>query len=187
MIRSLRGLFFILPLCLFIFHVSPVRSETITVFAAASLKDSLDVVGQLYAKENGTEIKYSFASSAVLAKQIENGAPADVFISADLKWMDYLASKRLIRNETRRNLLGNSLVVIAPRSSSLNDIHFTQDEFAKILSESRIATGDVNSVPAGLYAKAAFEKFGLWPLVEPKLAQRMSARHLLSYRVGKLN
>lgn len=157
------------------------RAETITVFAAASLKETLEAAGELFSAKTGTEIRYSFASSSVLAKQIENGAPADLFASADLKWMDYLDAKQRLQRETRINLLGNELVVVAPHSSHLMQIDFTRDAFEKILATSRLATGDVTSVPVGMYAKSAFESLGLWQSVEPRLAQTENVRAALAF------
>jgi len=156
-------------------------NNPVLVFAAASLKESLEEAGKSFTAETGTDVKFSFAASSALAKQIEAAAPADLFASADLKWMDYLEEKNLIRSQTRSNLLGNSLVVVAPATSALSALDFTPDAFAKALSDGRLATGEVNSVPVGMYAKYALQKLGLWTIVEPKLAQTDNVRAALAF------
>ncbi|MEI6574120.1 MAG: molybdate ABC transporter substrate-binding protein [Alphaproteobacteria bacterium] len=156
-------------------------NDPILVFAAASLKESLEEVGKSFTAGTGTEVKFSFAASSALAKQIEAAAPADIFASADLKWMDYLEEKKLIRSETRNNLLGNTLVVVAPTISALSTLDFIPDAFAKALGDGKLATGEVNSVPVGIYAKNALRKFGLWTIIEPKLAQTDNVRAALAF------
>jgi molybdate transport system substrate-binding protein len=160
-----------------------VRAEVppITVFAAASLKDVLEEAGHSFTASGGPEVRFSFASSGTLAKQIENGAPADLFASADLQWMDYLGDKKLIDTASRVELLGNTLVVVAPASSSLSTLDFTAESFTKALGNGRLATGEIHSVPVGIYAKAALEKLGLWPVVEPRLAQTDNVRAALLF------
>jgi molybdate transport system substrate-binding protein len=154
--------------------------ETVTVFAAASLKNALDAAGKAFTAGSGLEIRASYAASSALARQIESGAPADLFASADLEWMDDLAGKHLIRPETRVNLLGNRIVVVAPRDGKITDVPFTPDGFAAALGpDGRLATGEVNSVPIGKYAKAAFEKLGLWTGLQPRLAQADNVRAAL--------
>lgn len=160
---------------------STLRAETFTVFAAASLKETMEAAGKIFSERTGHEIQFSFASSAALAKQIENGAPADLFASADLNWMNYLENKNLIHRDTRQNRLGNELVVVAPAISVLTEIDFTREAFARILETSRLATGEVNSVPVGIYAKSAFQNLGLWPIIEPKLAQAENVRATLAF------
>lgn len=156
-------------------------AETATVFGAASLKNALDNAGKAFTAQTGIEIKASYAASSVLARQIESGAPADLFASADLEWMDYLDKKKLIRPETRINLLANRLVVVAPKDAKENEVPFTVESFAKVLgADGRLATGEVNSVPVGKYAKAAFEKLGLWGTVQPRLAQADNVRAALA-------
>ena len=161
--------------------VSAARAaETTTVFAAASLKNALDNAGKAFTAKSGVEVKASYAASSALARQIESGAPADLFASADLEWMDYLAKKNLIRPETRVNLLGNRIVVIAPKDAATADLPFTAEGFSAALGpEGRLATGEVNSVPIGKYAKAAFEKLGLWGGLQPRLAQADNVRAAL--------
>ncbi len=156
-------------------------AETATVFAAASLKNALDNAGKAFAARSGVGIKTSYAASSALARQIESGAPADLFASADLEWMDYLDKKGLIKADTRVNLLGNRLVVVAPKDAPTTAVAFTADAFAQALGpEGRLATGEVASVPIGKYAKAAFEKLGLWSALQPRLAQADNVRAALA-------
>lgn len=158
------------------------QDQPIIVFAAASLKNALDEIAAEWTKANKVEVKISYAASSALAKQIENGAPADLFISADLKWMDYVADKKLIRANTRQNLLGNTLVLIAHRDGKFKDIKIGPNfDLAGLLGNNRLAVGQVDSVPAGLYAKAALEKLGVWKSVERKLAQAENVRVALAY------
>lgn len=163
--------------------LSPASAEdkTITVFAAASMKNALDEVDAAYTARTGVKITASYAASSVLAKQIEQGAPADVFVSADTDWMDYALSKKTINELTRVNLLGNSIVLIAPKDSEINNVTISQGfDLAKLAGDGRIATGDVKSVPAGKYAKAALEKLGAWQAVESKFAMAESVRAALT-------
>ena len=162
---------------------APVASaqKTVTVFAAASLKNALDEAAALFQKAQGAEIKSSYAASLTLAKQIEAGAPADIFISADAASMDYLAEKKLIKPETRVDLLGNTLVVVAPSSSPLKSLAFTKEAFLSALGSGRIATGDPASVPVGKYAKAAFEKLNLWSTLESRFAFTDNVRSALVF------
>jgi molybdate transport system substrate-binding protein len=156
--------------------------DTLVVFAAASLKNSLDDTNAAFTKATGVKVTASYAASSALAKQIEGGAPADVFISADLKWMDYLAEKKLIKLDTRYNLLGNRLVLIAPKDSKLDSVKIERGfDIAKLAGDGRIAVADVKAVPAGLYAKAALEKLGAWKAAEPKLAQAENVRATLAF------
>src|SRR5262245_17973296 len=159
-----------------------VAQEQITVFAAASLKNALDDTNAAFTKATGIKVTASYAASSALAKQIEQSAPADVFISADLQWMDYLAERKLIKPDTRVNLLGNKLVLIAPTDSKLATMTIGQGfDIAKLAGDGRIAVADVKSVPAGLYAKAALEKLGAWQAAEPKLAQAENVRATLAF------
>jgi len=161
----------------------PASAQTVpvTVFAAASLKDVLEEAGKAFIAAGGPEVRFSFASSATLAKQIENGAPADLFASADMAWMAYVAEKNLIKPETRTNLLGNSLVIVAPQDAPLTALAWTPEAVTKALGTGRIAIADIKSVPAGLYAKTALEKLGLWAAVEDHLAQTENVRAALVF------
>lgn len=157
-------------------------SQPIVVFAAASMKNALDEIAGEWSKTNKTEVKISYAASSALAKQIENGAPADLFISADLKWMDYVQEKKLAKSGTRQNLLGNTLVLIARKDEKFKDVKIEPNfDLAKLLGNDRLAVGQVDSVPAGIYAKAALEKLGVYKSVEPRLAQAENVRVALAY------
>jgi molybdate transport system substrate-binding protein len=156
------------------------QDKTITVFAAASMKNALDEVNTLFSKQSGIKVVASYAASSALMKQIEQGAPADLFLSADVDWMDYGEKHGLIKNDTRFNLLGNRLVLIAPRDSKINNVNIAPGfDLAGLAGGGRIATGDVRAVPAGLYAKAALEKLGVWSSVEPKMAMAENVRAAL--------
>ena len=156
------------------------RAQAPTVLAAASLKDALDEVALLY--KNGKNVKptLAYGSSAALARQIENGAPADIFISADLDWMAYLEKKDLLAPGTRRNLLGNRLVLIAPAKQPVKLQPAPGFPIAKALGSGRIALAEPNSVPAGKYAKAALEKLGVWDQVAPRVAAAENVRAALA-------
>jgi molybdate transport system substrate-binding protein len=161
--------------------VAMAQDKGLVVFAAASLKNALDDVNAAFTKAANVKVTASYASSAVLIKQIENGAPADIFASADLEWMDYGAQKKLIKTGTRFNLLGNRLVLIASKDSALGNVNIGPGfDLAKLAGDSRIATGDVKSVPAGMYAKAALEKLDAWKNAEPKLAMTENVRVALT-------
>ena len=157
------------------------QEKTLTVFAAASMKNALDEVDAAYTKKTGVNLKVSYAASSVLMKQIEQGAPADVFVSADLDWMDYGSQKKVIKDDTRVNLLGNKIVLIAPKDSKIDHVTIGPGfDLAKLAGDGRVTTGDVKSVPVGKYAKAALEKLGAWAAVEPKMAMAESVRAALA-------
>ena len=156
------------------------QDKTITVFAAASLKNALDDINTAYTGRSGTRVTVSYAASSALIKQIENGAPADVFASADLDWMDYGAQKDVINASTRVNLLGNRLVLIAPKDSKVDNVTIGQGfNLAALAGDGRIATGDVQSVPVGKYAKTALEKLGSWQAAQNKFAMTDNVRAAL--------
>ncbi len=156
--------------------------ETITVFAAASLRNALDDVDAAFAKATGVKVTASYAASSALAKQITQGAPADVYVSANIKWMDFLDQKKLLVRGTRVDLLGNRLVLIAPKESKLDHVEIAKGfDIAKLAGSGRIAVADVKAVPAGLYAKAALTSLGAWKAAEPKLAQAENVRATLAY------
>ncbi|HYP57569.1 MAG TPA: molybdate ABC transporter substrate-binding protein [Beijerinckia sp.] len=150
------------------------------VFAAASMKTALDAIAAAWKADTGKSPAISYASSAVLAKQIEQGAPVDIFISADLQWMDYLDKAKLIKPGTRRNLLGNALVLIEPADAATNLKIAPGFDLAGATGDSRIAVCTIASCPGGIYAKQAFENLGIWSSVEPKLAQADSIRSALN-------
>jgi molybdate transport system substrate-binding protein len=151
----------------------------VIVFAAASLKNALDAISAAWEQESGQTVKASYAASSTLAKQMEQDAPAQIFISADLDWMDYVAAKILIKKESRSDLLGNKLVLIAPKDSPASLDLKPGADLAKALGNGRLAMGNVDSVPAGKYGKAALEKLGLWDAVSNKLAEAESVRAAL--------
>jgi molybdate transport system substrate-binding protein len=156
------------------------QERTITVFAAASMKNALDDIDAAYTAKTGVKVTVSYGPSSGLAKQIEQGAPADVFISADTDWMDYAISKKNINESTRMNLLGNTIVLIAPKDSKVDNVNIGQGfDLAKLAGDGKIATGDVKSVPVGKYAKAALEKLGSWQAAEPKFAMADNVRAAL--------
>lgn len=156
-------------------------AEKITVFAAASLTNALQDIAQQYKKEKQVEVVASFASSSTLARQIEAGAPADLFISADQKWMDYAVGKATVETVTRVNLLTNSLVVVAPEASEQAPFTITEKtNWLALLKGGRLATGNPSHVPAGIYAKDALTKLGAWNTLEPKLAPAEDVRGALA-------
>src|SRR3984885_486831 len=147
------------------------QDRSLTTFAAASMKNALDEVDAAYTAKTGVKIVASYAASSVLAKQIEQGAPADIFVSADTDWMDYAIAKKSINEPTRINLLGNSIVLIAPKDSKIDNVEIGQGfDLAKLIGDGKIATADVKSVPVGKYAKASLEKLGAWNAAEAKFA-----------------
>ena len=155
--------------------------ERMVVFAAASLKDALDEINAAYKQANGVEVVTSYAGSSQLIKQIEQGAPAEVFISADLESMDYGVEKKAVQGATRIDLVGNRLVLVAPADSRTNNVTVNSGfDLAGLAGNGLIATGDVRSVPAGRYAEAALRKLGLWQAVQPKLAMVENVRVALT-------
>jgi len=182
---------YVAPFCLSLFAVTlglaatglPARAQekTLTVFAAASMKNALDDVNAAYTKKSGVKVVTSYAASSTLMKQIEQGAPADVFVSADLDWMDYGSKKQVIRDDTRVNLLGNKIALIAPKDSKITSVAIGQGfGLAKLAGDGRVVTGDVRAVPVGKYAKAALEKLGAWAAVKPKMAMAENVRAALA-------
>lgn len=155
-------------------------ADTVTVFAAASLKNALDDVNAACEAEVGEKATISYAASSALAKQIEEGAPADVFVSADLDWMKYLSDKNLTKKDTEVQLLGNSIVLVAPADSTAATEIAPNFELAKLLGEGRLAMANVDSVPAGKYGKAALKKLGVWASVEGQVAQAENVRAALA-------
>jgi molybdate transport system substrate-binding protein len=154
--------------------------ENVVVFAAASLKNALDEIAATWSKDTAKPApRISYAASSALAKQIEQGAPADLFISADLDWMDYLAGKNLIKADTRFNLLGNKIVLIAPKDAKTTSVAIKGADLAKALAGGRLSMANVDSVPVGKYGKAALEKLGAWNDVKEQLAQAENVRAAL--------
>ena len=155
------------------------KAGPVIVFAAASLKNALDDAAGAWKKDTGKEAKMSYAASSVLAKQMEQDAPAEIFISADLEWMNYAAGKNLIEADSRFDFLGNKLVLIAPKDAKVSLEMKAGADLAGALAGGRLAMGNVDSVPAGKYGKTALEKLGLWSSVSDKLAQAESVRAAL--------
>jgi len=155
--------------------------KPLVVFAAASLTDAINEVGAAFTRETGIPIKSSYAASSALAKQIEAGAPADLFMAADEDWMDYLDKKYLVVKSTRHDLLGNKLVLIAPADSTAKVKITTGPALVKSIGGARVATGDPDSVPVGKYAKAALTQMGAWEAFEPKLVRAENVRAALAY------
>lgn len=158
------------------------QEQSLTVFAAASLRNALNEVNAAFTKATGVKVTASYAATSALAKQIEQGAPADIFASADLKWMDYAIAHKFAVPATRINLLGNRLVLIAPKTSKFDHIDIAKGfDIAKLAGDSRIAVADTRAVPAGRYAKAALTALGAWTAAEAKLAQAENVRAALAY------
>ena len=156
------------------------RAAQVTVFAAASLKEAMDAQAHRFESATGDKVVVSYAASSALAKQIVNGAPADVFVSADLDWMDYLARRKLVAPGTRFDLLKNSLVLIAP-AQSFSTLRITPGfALAAALGDGRLAVANPESVPAGKYAKDALEHLGVWMSVEHRLARTENVRAALA-------
>ena len=174
-----------MTLWLLLFCLPSLAAQTdnppLIVFAAASLTNALQEVGDAFTKDSSVPVKFSFAASSALARQIENGAPADVFFSADLEWMDYLQTRKLIQVATRHDVLGNQLVLVALADSKIVlqiGPHFA---LAKILGTGRLATGDPDSVPVGRYAREALTNLGVWNEVEARLVRADSVRSALAF------
>ena len=156
------------------------HSDGITVFAAASLGESLDAVAKSFESASGRKVTVSYAGSNALARQIENGAPADVFISADTDWIDYVEQKGLVAPGSRRTLLANDLVLVAPALSTIQVKLAKGVDIAKVLGAKRIALANPDAVPAGKYAKAAFTALGAWGAIEAKVAAADNVRAALA-------
>jgi molybdate transport system substrate-binding protein len=160
-------------------HAQTAPASDVLVFAAASLQTALDALTPQIEKATGAHLKASYAASSALARQIENAAPADIFISADLDWMDYVAARHLIQPATRVNLLGNQLVLIAPADKAVSLKIGPNFALAQTLGADRLAVADPASVPAGKYAKAALTSLGVWDSVANQLASAENVRAAL--------
>jgi molybdate transport system substrate-binding protein len=182
MMHRLAGLFAAFAiLCGSVSSPALAQDKSLTVFAAASMKNALDDIDAASTAKSGVKIAASYAASSALAKQIEQGAPADIFLSADTDWMDYTTAKKAIDEPTRVNLLGNSIVLIAPKDSKVDNVAIGSGfDLAKLAGDGKIATADVKSVPVGKYAKASLEKLGAWTAAEPKFAMTENVRAALA-------
>jgi len=169
----------LLALCLLLAPLT-VRAQELTVFAAASLTDAMKDVSAQWAQAGHQPLRLSFGSSSTLARQIEQGAPANLFASADEKWMDYLADKKLIVAETRKDLLGNDLVLVVPADKPQHVTIGPAFNLVGMLGPNgRVATGDPAHVPVGIYAEQALKKLGIWDAVAPHLASTADVRAAL--------
>lgn len=148
-------------------------AEQITVFAAASMKDVIEEAAKQFKEKDGIDVVASFAASSVLAKQVEAGAPASIFVSADLDWMDYLQERKLIEDESRAVIAGNALVIATHKDKADSDLE-------KLLG-ARFAMGDPSNVPAGKYGKAALEHLNIWGKVEGNAVFTENVRVALQY------
>jgi molybdate transport system substrate-binding protein len=156
------------------------RAQTLTVFAAASLTDAMKDISEMWVKAGHEAPRMSFDSSSTLARQIQQGAPVNVFASADEKWMDFLTKANMIAPDTRHDLLGNDLVLIVPASHPIHvDIGPEFDLSALLGPDGRLATGDPAHVPAGIYTEQALRKLGLWDKVSGHLAAAPDVRSAL--------
>ena len=167
-------------LLLVLFAAAPARAGTIMVFAAASLRESLDAAVKPFESATGDKVVVSYAASSALAKQVEAGAPATLFIAADLDWMDHVEKRGLVVAGTRRNLLGNDLVLVAPAASPVSLRIGPGFDLAKALDGGRLALANPDAVPAGKYARAALVSLGAWAGVEKHLAPVENVRAALA-------
>ena len=159
------------------FSIGTVHAADLNIYAAASMKDALDEIIVAYKAQNKLDVVGVYAASGTLAKQIEAGAPADIFISADEEWMNYLAGKNLIKTETRADIIGNTLVLVKSKDANF-DVKLA--ELPASLGQDKLALGEVTSVPAGKYAKAALEKLGQWQGVEKNVVAQENVRSALA-------
>lgn len=166
--------------CAFLAFAHPANADSVTVFAAASLKTAMDDIGGAFEQASGHDVTIAFAGSSTLARQIQQGAPADIFISANPAWMDILARDGLIVAETRFNLTGNRLALIAHDTGSAPFEIGPDMDLAGRLGDGRLAMALVDAVPAGIYGKAALNALGQWPAIAPKVAQTDNVRAALA-------
>lgn len=179
--RCLKGALASLALTTYLIVASPVVvAADVTVFAAASLKEAMDDQAKQFEASTGNKVVVSYGASNTLAKQIEAEAPADIFISADLDWMEYLNQRHLIAANARFNLLRNTLVLIAPSSSSSTLQIGPNFDLAAALGTEKLAMANPDSVPAGKYGKSALEKLGVWAGVEKQVARAENVRAALA-------
>lgn len=172
--------------CVFLILAPPGRAfdappSALVVFGAASLTNVLQDIGTEYTRQTGQEVSFSFAASSVLARQIEAGTRADVFVSADEEWMDYLQSRKLIEPKTRHDIIMNRLVLIAPAASASKLKIAPHFALAAALGKERLATGDPGSVPAGRYARAALTNLGVWSEVSGHIVPAEDVRSALAF------
>ncbi len=180
---SLFVMFLCMVFCSFgyVHSAKAAGAEKVIVFAAASTTNAVTEIGELFSKNTTCRVVPSFASSSTLAKQIDNGAPADVYISANPKWMTFLDDKGLIEKTSRSDILGNRIVLIAPAPGELKiDIH-PGFKLLEILGDDRLSMGDPDHVPAGIYGKQALTNLGVWDEIAPKLVRAKDVRTALVF------
>ncbi len=164
-----------------VFSSSAIAAGNVTIFAAASLTNALQDIAAQYQKEKQVDVVASYASSSTLARQIEQGAPADLFISASQQWMDYAIDKQQIVANTRYTLLGNTLVLIAPQDSKIDSVVIDKKtDWKKLLDGGRLAVGDPDHVPAGIYAKESLEHLDAWAVLAPEMARANNVRSAMA-------
>jgi molybdate transport system substrate-binding protein len=154
--------------------------QRLIVFAAASLKSAMDNIANTYTEETGVETAVSYAGSSALARQIEQGAPADLFVSANLDWMDYLAERGLTLKPSETRLLGNRIVLVAPAGSDVEAMIAPGFDLAGLVGDGRLAMANTDAVPAGIYGKAALQSLGVWQPIEGRVAQAENVRAALA-------
>lgn len=177
----MRPVFSALALSLAGFVALPAHADTIVVFAAASLQNALDEAAKTFESKSGHTVKISYASSLPLARQIVQGAPADLFASADQESMDVAQKEDAIDAATRTDLLNNKLVVVAGADSKVGPLDFSQVAWTAALGEGRLAVGNPQTVPAGKYAKEGLSSLNLWTYAEPRLAGAANVRAALTF------
>jgi molybdate transport system substrate-binding protein len=175
-VRFVRGAFAGLVLS---FAAAAAVAQEVTVFAAASLANAFEEIAKAYRAKGGGPVKFSFAASSTLARQIESGAPADIFVSADEQWMDYLAERKLIGPATRSSRLSNALVLVTPPADRRTIDIKPGFDLAGMIGSGKLATGDPAHVPVGRYAQQALTKLGVWDAVAPKIARADNVRAAL--------
>jgi len=180
-LRTLRILAALLVAVLFAHPVAAADSGPVTMFAAASLTDALGEIGKAYEAKTGTHVVFSFAASSVLARQIESSAGADLFMSADSDWMNYLDDRGLIAHATRRDLLGNHLVLVAPSAAAVSVAIAPHFDLLGALHGGRLAIADPDSVPAGKYGRQALTSLGVWNRVVDHIAIAENVRAALAF------
>lgn len=180
--RFLKGMFAVALMAVLYPYPGPAAADNtrLTVFAAASATNAVTDIAERFEKKHGVTVRLSFASSATLAKQIENGAPADIYLSANVKWMDYLADRGAVVSSSRKNLLGNRIVLIAPESGSIEKLQIdSRLDLPELLGDGRLSMGDPDHTPAGIYGKQAFETLGLWDFLKDRTARAKDVRAAL--------
>jgi molybdate transport system substrate-binding protein len=178
----MRAYKFLIGILLFaLAGIAQAEPREVTVYGAASLTNALQDIGAKFSAGGGAKVKFSFAASSLLARQIEAGADADIFFSADTEWMTYLADRRLIQTATRKDVLGNHLVLVAPTNSTVVLDIKPGFPLAQALGDGRLAIADPDSVPAGKYARQALTSLGVWGSVAERLVRAENVRVALTY------